>query len=265
MHWRDYAHCHFLPDGSAANPILTRQSVKPLPNSLLIEPASVPNASGTHMRIPHTYRWPTTAPIYPKYAMTIAPQAPYRPAPATSLPASVDPGLGVYNPQTMRTIVIASLSAMLVACAGSSGGWTYVDSERPSIVLDAHEHNITYGNVKLFVHCFDSLDKGPRLDAFFAFYPSIGSYGGGPGIYDEVSIGLGWGNREGFASPGWKVDRIGSTMSPPDNREDAFIENLAKYTEVRIGIPTSEVDVVLARFHLDGYDKAIESVQETFK
>ena len=167
----------------------------------------------------------------------------------------------------MRSIMVVSLAlvTMLVACVGSSGDWTYVKSERSSIVLDAQEHNITYGNVKLFVHCYDSLDKGPSLNAFFAFYPSIGSYGGGPGIYDKISIGLGWGNREGFASPGWKIDRMGSTMSPPDNGEETFLENLAKHTEVRIGVPTSDVDVVLARFRLEGYDTAVQPVLEVCK
>ena len=163
---------------------------------------------------------------------------------------------------SLLTLVVL---AMLVACMRSTGDWTYVNSERSSIVLDAQEHNITYGNVKLFVHCFDSLDKGPRLDAFFAFYPSIGFYGGGPGIFDEISIALGWGNREGFASPGWKVSMDGSTMSPPDNGEDAFLENLARHTEVRIGVPTSDVEVVLARFRLDGYDTAIQPVLDVCK
>lgn len=169
----------------------------------------------------------------------------------------------------MRTTVMAAslLVAMLVACGESTGDWTYVDSERPSIVLDAHEHNVKYGNVKLFVHCFDSLDKGRRLDAFFAFYPSIGSGGstgpsGGLGLYDEIAIGLGWGNRDGFNSPGWKIDRLGSTVSPPDGGKVAFLSNLADHTEVRIGVPTSDVDVVLARFRLKGYDVALQRVMD---
>ena len=90
---------------------------------------------------------------------------------------------------TFSLLMLLVVLTMSVACAGSSGDWAYVNSERSSIVLYAQEHNITYGNVKLFVHCYDSLDKGPRLESFFAFFPRIGFYGGGPAFMTKYRSG----------------------------------------------------------------------------
>ena len=166
----------------------------------------------------------------------------------------------------MRSILIVSWSlvVMLVACGGSSGDWTY-NSDRTSIVLYAQEHNVQYGHVLLFVSCYDLLGEGPRLNAFFGFMPPIGSSFDTPGIYKEMSIALGWGNREGFASPGWRISIDGGHISPPRDGQDAFLENLARQTEVRIGVPKSEVDVVLARFQLEGYETAVQPVLEVCK
>ena len=97
--WLDCAPSHSLPDGGAgnrrANPI--RQSVKRLPNSRQMDQRVSPAASGSsisgYSRLTLAGRLPTTKPIYPNSAPTIASTSPSCPVPALPPCPSVDPGL----------------------------------------------------------------------------------------------------------------------------------------------------------------------------
>ena len=155
-----------------------------------------------------------------------------------------------------------SNSVVKVTHREQTGAWEYRDSDHgtPSIVLDSEENNLSYGEAILFVHCFDRLGIGPRLEAFIGFWPTIGLYSDSPGIFDNVSVSVIWGNEE-LQSVGpawWKLGH--DTISPPDDDQDAFVENLSEHRELRIAVPKGDNDVVLARFRTRGFANAVQPV-----